>query len=109
MTTPFAGSSDARRATMFFRNDQQLQTVSSLLNRDRPGGGLFTTAVIECLVPAEMSWSLTETEIAAIRAGRTAQVSDRILQLFERDPEALEVRSRNEAHLQGIRTLLQAR
>jgi hypothetical protein len=109
VTTPFAGSSDARRATMFFRNDQQLQTVSRLLNGDRPEAGLFTTAVIECLVPAEMSWSLTETEVAAIRAGRTAQVSDRIQQLLERDPEAREVRRRNEAHLQGIQTLLQAR
>jgi hypothetical protein len=109
LTTPLAGSSDARRAAMLFRNDQQLQTVSSLLNRDRPGADLFTTAVIECLVPAEMSWSLTETEIAAIRGGGAAQVSDRILQLFERDPEALEVRRRNEAHLQGIQTLLQAR
>jgi hypothetical protein len=109
LTTPLAGAYDTLRTSMFFRNDQQLQVLSALLNRDRPGEDRFTTAIIECLVSAELNWSLSGTEIEAIRASVADEITDRIRQLLPNDPQSPEVVRRNRDHLEGIQQLLEPR
>jgi hypothetical protein len=109
VTTPLEGAYSALMASMSFRNDEQLQTLSNLFNEKSGKKGWLTTVVIECPVAAELNWSLTQTEIKAIRSGAAKEITDElraILNEFYSDGEYLQRQNRN--RLEGVKTLLQS-
>jgi hypothetical protein len=67
LATPFHAVMSARDSTMSFRNDEQLQELGMLLNRDG-SKDFFTTITFELNQPASLSWYLTKDEITRIRA-----------------------------------------
>jgi predicted acylesterase/phospholipase RssA len=65
--TPAQGILQARQATMTFRNDEQVEMWSELVEAGKRV--TFTTAVYECPAHVAMSWYLTELEADAMEIG----------------------------------------
>jgi hypothetical protein len=62
------GASSARESVMSFRNDEQVQVLSDLLNTpEHPEW--FTTVVFECPAEVAMSWDLSEVEMRHMEQG----------------------------------------
>lgn len=82
LTSPLKGAETSRRAMMSYRNDEQLEVLSNLLNTkakgsDRfPGVGFFTTVVFECPKEVSLSWSITAREFQDIMNGFNTDWSD---------------------------------
>jgi hypothetical protein len=61
-TTPLEGMFSARRASMYFRNDEQLRNLGMLLNANRSESFFVNTAVVESTSSAGLSWYLTSND-----------------------------------------------
>jgi hypothetical protein len=66
-TAPLQGALSARRASMFFRNDEQLRNLGLLLNSDADTPYFFDSVVIECPAETALNWYLTRNDVAKIR------------------------------------------
>jgi len=107
VTTPLEGAYSALMASMSFRNDEQLRMLSKLFNEKKKDR--LTSIVIECPIPAELNWSLTQTEIEAIRAGAAEQVTDQMLEILnEYSRDGGDLRRKNRNRLEGMKNLLQS-
>jgi hypothetical protein len=73
LTTPLSGLYTARQAMMSFRNDEQLDQLSQLINEEFRAklrrGDFFQSVVFECPTPAAVSWTLSRQEQADIENG----------------------------------------
>jgi len=73
LTSPIEGLSTARQANMSFRNDEQVEVLSDVINNwpDSPvrGRGFFTTVVFECPKEASLNWAITKQERRDIEQG----------------------------------------
>jgi hypothetical protein len=66
--------------------------------------------VIECPVPAELNWSLTRREIAAIRAGIAGEISPSMRDLLANNPRYDDaLKNRNRAQIEAVRGILKSR
>src|SRR5208337_858965 len=73
LTSPVEGLSAARQSNQSFRNDEQVEVLSNVINnwpdspvRDR---GFFTTVVFECPKEASLNWAITPQERKDIEQG----------------------------------------
>jgi hypothetical protein len=70
---PLEGLSTARQANMSFRNDEQVEVLSNVINNwpDSPvrNRGFFTTVVFECPKEASLNWAITNQERQDIERG----------------------------------------
>jgi hypothetical protein len=107
LTTPPEGAYSALMASMSFRNDEQLRMLNDLYNTSGRRQDRLTTVVIECAVPAELNWSLTEIESEAIRA--SAAIDENLPQIFKGYPEGENLQQRNQNRMEGVKGLLQSK
>jgi hypothetical protein len=69
--SPVQGALAAREAVMAYRNEEQLEFLTSYFNRRQDGRPVFTTALIENPATVSMSWYMTRREtIRLLRAIR---------------------------------------
>jgi hypothetical protein len=80
LTTPVAGLLSARNSVMLFRNDGELEAVTALLDRHRPG--FVRTEVFDFRGEASLSWYLTRDEIDGM-AYQLAEVQPKIDRVAE--------------------------
>lgn len=69
LTGPLAGLLSARQSVMSFRNDEQVQALSSTFNVDGKRDEMFTTVVFESTEAIEMNWRLTPQEQERLTQG----------------------------------------
>jgi len=91
LITPIEGAASAYEAMNWFRNNEQIESISHWLNdAERPH--FFTTVAFEYSDPAPLSWYLPEADMRAIKGNMSTQLNakrlDRLAEWWQQDHSA---------------------